>query len=371
MTTTTPEGAGEFPPLKPCPFCGAQPSMPEGGPGVWRQHFVVKCGTTSCYGNPTARQTYASAAAAIAAWNRRAQAAEGGKETMVDMVPPATARDRWMYNEGRKAERDPRTPGTRAALIEECCARIKAADDAMADCDYMLDSNDCISVLRGTWTAPLANDCPTRRTTTEAAEGEPSAPEAAPAPTIANALGAFAIEVEKLLCKKLGIDWSPASISIVSLIDRLAAPAPASEAVALELRGVAETLENGDGFWRPCSGCHELNEGYDTGPYSEALKCHLGGGCSECGGIGAVWDATDYEAMVAAPTGSESGDAAVLQGVDGLLREAYAHWDADREFKVGKILLALIGFNKGYDKRADAWRAALQGVKPQEGASHG
>lgn len=47
-------------------------------------------------------------------------------------------------------------PGT--ALVEDMCARIKAADDAV--CDYMLDSDDCISVLRGTWKGPLANDCP-------------------------------------------------------------------------------------------------------------------------------------------------------------------------------------------------------------------
>ncbi|MDP9992030.1 hypothetical protein J2W28_001058 [Variovorax boronicumulans] len=52
----------------------------------------------------------------------------------------------------------------------------------------------------------------------------------------------------------------------------------------------------------------------------------------------------------------------VLRGVDELVREAYEHWDADREFKVGKILLALLGHNKGYDKRADAWRAAIGGL---------
>ena len=46
------------------------------------------------------------------------------------------------------------------ALIEVMCARIKAADDAMADGDYMLDSDDCISVIRGTWKPPLLNDKP-------------------------------------------------------------------------------------------------------------------------------------------------------------------------------------------------------------------
>ncbi|AOJ07623.1 hypothetical protein [Burkholderia mayonis] len=76
----------------------------------------------------------------------------------------------------------------------------------------------------------------------------------------------------------------------------MAAVAPA---VPIELSSVAETLAEGSGFWRSCSGCHETNEGHETGhyPYSKILKCHLGGGCSECGGIGAVWDDTDYEAM--------------------------------------------------------------------------
>ena len=47
-----------------------------------------------------------------------------------------------------------------AVDIDALCARIKAADDACADMDYMLDSNDCISVLRGTWMGPMLNDCP-------------------------------------------------------------------------------------------------------------------------------------------------------------------------------------------------------------------
>lgn len=65
----------------------------------------------------------------------------------------------------------------------------------------------------------------------------------------------------------------------------------------VELHGVSEALSNGDGFWRSCTGCHETNEGHATGPYSETLQCHLGIGCSECGGIGAIWDDTDYDAM--------------------------------------------------------------------------
>jgi hypothetical protein len=50
---------------------------------------------------------------------------------------------------------------------------------------------------------------------------------ALPAPTLQAdtqaAVGAFVIEVEKLLCAKLGREWSASGISIVSLIDALAA----------------------------------------------------------------------------------------------------------------------------------------------------
>lgn len=77
----------------------------------------------------------------------------------------------------------------------------------------------------------------------------------------------------------------------------LASAPVAGQAVALELRGVPETIKEGGGFWRSCTGCHELNEGRDTGPYSAVLGCHLGQGCGECGGIGAIWDSTDYQTM--------------------------------------------------------------------------
>lgn len=85
---------------------------------------------------------------------------------------------------------------------------------------------------------------------------------------------------------------------------------PSSPWQPIELRGIAETLDEGSGFWRACSGCHELDDGHDTGPYSETLRCVLGGGCAECGGIGAVWDATDYAAMADALAANEGERAA-------------------------------------------------------------
>jgi hypothetical protein len=57
-------------------------------------------------------------------------------------------------------------PSNYNEFVETACALIKAADDAAADRDYMLDSDDCIAVLRGTWKAPLANDMPKQPTPT-------------------------------------------------------------------------------------------------------------------------------------------------------------------------------------------------------------
>lgn len=72
---------------------------------------------------------------------------------------------------------------------------------------------------------------------------------------------------------------------------------PSVAVKALELDSVPDALASGKGIWRTCTGCHESNEGYPTGPFNDTLKCHLGGGCFECGGIGAVWDRTNYEDM--------------------------------------------------------------------------
>jgi len=73
----------------------------------------------------------------------------------------------------------------------------------------------------------------------------------------------------------------------------------APQAEAIELAGVREQIEEGSGFWSACSGCYETEDGHAVGhyPHSETLGCTLGGGCSECGGIGAIWDNNDYEAI--------------------------------------------------------------------------
>ncbi len=82
----------------------------------------------------------------------------------------------------------------------------------------------------------------------------------------------------------------------------LGASEPKPDALIVDLRErIDEVVEfSGCGCWTTCSGCYETEDGYPNGhyPYSVILECTLGGGCSECGGIGAVWDDTDYEAMV-------------------------------------------------------------------------
>ena len=69
--------------------------------------------------------------------------------TMVDMVPPATRRDRWMYEQGRLAERDPRTsraapvaPAPQAAInprtqyLTVVYRGVEAGDEARVICDH-------------------------------------------------------------------------------------------------------------------------------------------------------------------------------------------------------------------------------------------
>lgn len=60
---------------------------------------------------------------------------------------------------------------------------------------------------------------------------------------------------------------------------------------------VSRQLEESDGVWLPCSGCHETVDGQSSDPIDQVFRCHRGGGCFECGGIGATWDTTDYSAM--------------------------------------------------------------------------
>jgi hypothetical protein len=123
--------------------------------------------------------------------------------------------------------------------------------------------------------------------------------------------------------------------------------APAAGAVAgkIELSEVARILKEGDGVWRPCTGCHELNEGHDTGAYSKVFGCALGNGCSECGGLGVIWDATDYEAMAEAMMEAEAPTPAAQ--ADSVLEDAAQESEYRR------------GYRHGYEQRDAEVRGAL------------
>ncbi len=54
-----------------------------------------------------------------------------------------------------------------AEFVDRACGLIKAADDVAAEDDYMLDSDNCISVLRGTWKGNYLNDHPQPKTKQE------------------------------------------------------------------------------------------------------------------------------------------------------------------------------------------------------------
>ncbi len=114
--------------------------------------------------------------------------------------------------------------------------------------------------------------------------------------TVTAALEAALSEAEPVCCGRPVYEGSPEAFTL-ECCGKLIQPAPTVAAKILELDGVPDALAYGKGIWRTCTGCHESNEGYPTGPFSDTLKCYLGGGCFECGGIGAVWDTTDYEDM--------------------------------------------------------------------------
>lgn len=58
--------------LLPCPFCGRKGRVVH-FKGVWRAHYIVKCRTDKCYGNPNEIADYGTEIEAKSAWNQRAR----------------------------------------------------------------------------------------------------------------------------------------------------------------------------------------------------------------------------------------------------------------------------------------------------------
>lgn len=99
------------------------------------------------------------------------------------------------------------------------------------------------------------------------------------------------------------------------------------------LARAVETLKDA-GFWSPCSGCYETEDGHPVGKYaySEALGCALGSGCHECGGLGAVWDDTDYSDMADTATPAADQAQPTEQAVSELTETGRMIWEAEKAF---------------------------------------
>lgn len=142
----------------------------------------------------------------------------------------------------------------------------------------------------------------------------------------------------------------------VERADRAEAALSAAMAAVVDAAAVSEAMEDNGGCWVSCSGCHELNEGVPTGPFSDAMKCHLGIGCRECGGIGAIWDTTDYSDY-----GSElQSDASAIQPDPAALSHALtqAHVAGMRE-AAGMLLPGPTSKGGLWAERLAARRAAI------------
>lgn len=104
--------------------------------------------------------------------------------------------------------------------------------------------------------------------------------------------------------------------------------------------------------WRPCSGCHETNEGAETGryPYNKAFRCFVGAGCCECGGLGVVWEYWDkhtLDQMVhdieSAPPASPTITDEMVHAAIAAQQSAKAAYDGPFEAMRAALLAALGG----------------------------
>lgn len=122
------------------------------------------------------------------------------------------------------------------------------------------------------------------------------------------------------------------------------APAPTADPLHDLAPSIQEQIKESAWCWHTCSGCHESEDGHPIGhyPHSEAFGCVLGGGCSECGGIGAVWDTTDYADMadfIASPTPT-AREARVTEIADDLMKLWFCGADTFRAELV-KVLASI------------------------------
>jgi hypothetical protein len=162
---------------------------------------------------------------------------------------------------------------------------------------------------------------------------------------------------------------SPTNVKLIA--PYLARHRTASEARVQEgeadalIDGLAERIESvvefsGYGCWTTCTGCYESEDGHPNGdyPHSQVLNCTLGGGCSECGGIGAVWDNTDYEDVARSMLAEDAAALPATAPSEGMV-ERVARAIADP----GKYL----GFRSEEGMTRWQARAAIAAIVPEGG----
>lgn len=264
--------ANEMPELLPCPFCGGPAEIVEINEGENAGGSCVCCTTCLASGNIEFefKENY------VANWNRRADLCASGPVRAQAFIESA----RFIEEMEQVDPPEPMTADMLKAVagagLREMAKRLAALTPApQPTCRKCGGTMQPGHALAQTYTSGAPDDLGGDAQTMSA--GGPGA----------------LIDCRK--CEDCG--WSVTADPQTEV-----ATQTAQEAVPVDLidaQAVADAVENceGAGNWMSCSGCHELNDGYPTGPYSPALKCHLGLGCTECGGLGAIWDTTDYAAM--------------------------------------------------------------------------
>lgn len=99
-------------------------------------------------------------------------------------------------------------------------------------------------------------------------------------------------------CRSVEVDIRQNMILVTQSL--VAPPAQEPDFATAIAEVIKEESANGAACgWLSCTGCHETNEGAETGhyPYSKMFGCYVGAGCGECGGLGVVWDYWGKEAL--------------------------------------------------------------------------
>lgn len=137
-------------------------------------------------------------------------------------------------------------------------------------------------------------------------------------------------------------------------------------------RQIAEAMDEGDGFWKACSGCQEGVDGHVSEkdyPFDPVFRCRPGGGCSECGGLGVLWDDTDYDAMAKAMAAEMEAEDAQGSERGAKACEACGHVGAVSADKIACCPDGRRGVSGGVIERVAARAQSLERIGADQDAS--